>query len=678
MKAKLHGVSCCCRHTYTCRPSFSTTRQASNDDDASFGWAAKLYDDVPIPTSSKQIPEATVDSILANKERMEEKMAKTGLTWIAVRRGANVRPTAAFVAAACRDRASAGGLAGGAFPVYKKPVSQRPTPSLIGRTRHGSTIQTRTNPKRRCVGRSPFLQSDDDKAAAAAVPEIGVRSTASPAPAMAIDPSARRVEGAARSAAPPTEKSKVKRDKETRKSAGGVGGGGANRGTKEDEGRKKAASSSPSTIPEYDIYSYSNKSPQAERKRAALLELARADMDLVNLERDFHTKNARFDDARRAHDTLHTRWVVSTQTLQAACAASNSYFEADSRAHQAHVVACRERQAAEARVREATKKSALAQTTLHTAEEAFHAAKQKAETYVTANAGTVAVKEPGACEVGSGRCDDDDAAPSSQGTPESSRKRSHSDVVQEPFQPSFAAMAPTKAFDGEGGSPEDRYRPAAKSRSTAGIHALSEEDERHAHAEGLQAQHKIMERIALQAADAAAKAPPAFPFEVEGRRADEMPKKNSNSMPALQAGLEAVTSGLADAGRNMKDAIESAKRVSADLDSAKAALDLSAAVVDSAVAARRSAVNNASLYVPWVNIEVAKQRNLTTWTKELRGAASRAWEAREKARKALNKAGARRSTAARYLKSFSRGDEVDTSRHALFKAVVEDERRRRC
>lgn len=524
----------------------------------------------------------------------------------------------------------------------------------------------------------------------------GVASTASSVPVMDVDPSAgRRAEGAARveaevptarTAAAPTEQGKgvVK----TPMSTGGVDGGGASRREEEEERGRKAAPISRSPIPEYDIYSYSNTSFQAERRRRGLLDVARADMDRVNLERDFRTKNASFDDAKAAHNTLHRRWVESTMTLEAASNASNVYFDAVDRAQQKHKAACRDRQAAELGVIEGTKKSAFAQTNLRKTKEAFHAAKQQAAAYFKANAARVAVKASGACEIGGEH--HDDAGDSSQGPPGNSRKRAHSKLDEEP--PS-CAMVPTRTItcdrnhtaeakliggcgsrDGEGTRREEMHRPA-KSRSTTGIHALSQEDERHSHAKGLEAQHKIRARTALQAADAVAKAP-AFASEVKEGRTDKMPQ-DSSSTPTLEVGLGVVASALAVAGRKMNSAIESARRASADLDSAEA-VHLPGAVRTEAEAALafQNAVNNARPYVSWVNTEVARQQNLNTWCGELLGAASGAWDARETARKKLNKAGDRLAMANRVLNSFSRGDKVDISRHALFKVVVEDQRQR--
>eukprot|EP00752_Nemacystus_decipiens_P006844 g6146.t1 len=625
------------------------TFQASNDDDASLGWAAKLYQNFFIPTGRTDLPGATtIPSIVAAEK---PRTAAVGTAWTTARasdappkrRGANTRPTAALVAAACRNRASIG-TAARAFPAGTKPVAQRSSSRLVSGRKRRSTIGTETtteSSKRRCVGRSSPKQ-DDGKAAG-----IGITRTASSAPATKTG----------------------RGNNKTARSAGRVGRGGTSRAKKSERGPETASNSS-STFPEYDMYGYSNKSFQAECKRRALLELARADMDLVNLERDFKTKNTCFDDAKAAHNTLHRRWVKSTQTLEAACTASNVYFEAEERARQMHVAACRDMQAAEVRVREAMTKSALAQATMRKATEASRAAKQQAAAYFNGNAAMVAVKAFGTCETARGGCHDD-AGSSSPGNPGNSRKRSHSDFNG---QSPNVAIAPTNPSDrdhateakhvddggiliGEGWSQDEETDRSAKTCSTTGIHALSGEHERHSHAGGLHAQHEIPAGTELQAADAVAKA-------------------SLVCAPDLEVGLGAVASAFAIAGRNTKDAIESTRRTSADLDSAKAACEVSRVAALETEAALQKANMSARPYVSWVNNEVARQRDLDTWTKELMGAASRAWDAREEARKTLNKAGERVSTAKRFLKSFPRGDKVDTSRHALFQIVVEDERQR--
>eukprot|EP00903_Cladosiphon_okamuranus_P013679 g12739.t1 len=674
------------------------TRQAGDDDETCIGWAAKLYQDFVISSGTWEIAGgATISPTVAAQEPGKAAM---GAAWKKApadadapprRWGANTRPTAALVAAACRNRArSLLPAAGAPPPADAKLAPRRSSSRLIGRTRCASTIRATTeNPpkKRRCVDRRSAKQ-DEDKlaklATPAPAPAIGIASKVSPVPVMAVDPSTGSSENAeaqaARMATPTSE--------------GGVEPGGGASTQRTVEGGRKAVSIAHSTkpIPEYDIYSSSNKSVQAECKRNALLDLATADMDLVNLERDFQNKDAGFNDAKKAHNTLHKRWVISTMTLEASCNASGVYFEEVDRARQKHEAACRDRQAAEARVREALAKSALAQTTLRTAKETFYAARQEAAAYFKRNAATVAVKSSGTCDVGIGgrRDDDDDDDPGSSSLPGTSgngRKKSPHCGADGGEIPSFATVPTCTATadrdntakakhvggggsrSGDGWSQEEMHQ-LAKSRSTMEVSALSEQDEeRHSHSRGLQAPHEILAGAALQATDdddaVAEGSTPAF-------------SNSGDTPPAHDPGFEAATSALAVAVRNMKDAIASANRASADLNASKGALDLSGVVRTEAetAVAHRNAVNNAGPYVCWVNSEVARQRNLSTWTKELVGAASRAWDAREEAREELKRAEGRKAMARRALRSFSRGDEVDTSRHALFKFVAEDRRQR--
>lgn len=60
-----------------------------------------------------------------------------------------------------------------------------------------------------------------------------------------------------------------------------------------------------------------------------------------------------------------------------------------------------------------------------------------------------------------------------------------------------------------------------------------------------------------------------------------------------------------------------------------------------------------------MNNEVDAERRLQALSDEIVGGASETWDARERARKALNKAGERISRAVRALKRFSRGDRID-------------------
>lgn len=659
-------------------------RQASDADNASLGWVAQLYQDFAVPT-------ANVSSIVASQEPRVSATARLKTLAADVppkRRGANTRPTAALVAAACQK--TTGHLAAGSFPAAIKPVSQRPSLRLIGRARHGSTIKKSTTEKRKkrgCVGRRPSMREK-------AVAEVQTVSSVSCVPVMAVDPGTGRgenaeapTERAPTPSPPPPPPEKGKGGVEIPQATGGIGSWGASRRKKEGSGRK-IASACPSTVPAYNVYSSGNTSFQAECKRRALLDLARADMDRVNHERDFLNKHAGFDDATAAHSTIHKRWMESTKTLEAACKASSVYFEAQERAGQKHVAACRKRQAEEVGVTEAVAESALAQRTLQIAEEAFHAAKTahlKGRSATT----VVVMKAPENYESISDRCDD--AGPSSQRTLGKSCKRSRSNVSEEP--PSFATSVPNntcighdwtaeaKPVVGGGGSrggegaSEERCRPTKSCRSTTGIHGLSEEEERHSHVERLQVQREISARTASRAAVAVAEAPGIATEVKEAHRTgtDGTPHNSTSTAAALEVGQRVGTSTLAVPASNMNDAIEVAKRASANVGSAKAAFDLSGAVRTEAetAVAHQTATVNATPYVSWVNNEVARERDLNCWTKELMGAASRAWDAREEARKKLNEAGGAISMAVRVLKSFSPGGKVDVSRYALFKAVAE-------
>lgn len=512
-----------------------------------------------------------------------------------------------------------------------------------------------------------------------------------PSPGTAINPGEARVvdeEPTAREAAAPTNKGKLCSKNLT--PTGAKDDGGAGRIRKGEGDCRGVGFASPANIPEGATYS-SDPSFQMECKRTALRELARADMDRVNLERDFLNKDARFNYAKAAHIMIHERWVRSRITSEAACNASKGYFMAEERARQKHVAACRDKQAAEAGVREAAQNSALAQTAMRKATNVFHAAQQQQQQTSKVskeNSTTVGMKAPRTCEISSGGVDSLGKESATK-----SRERAHSDRnggVADKTLPSSPTAATsnmitldyaTKATHvGSGGEnigaseQEEGYHPTKVRSPTNTNNALSEEKERQSHVEGLQVQRQIRAHATSQAAEAAAQ---AAVVAAEVKEACRM-ARSSNSTPALEIGLEGVvvTSGLAVAARNMIDAIDSAKRASADVDSAKAAFDLPGAVRTEAETAvtHRDAVNNTRPYVAWVNNEVAAQRSLQAQSGELTTFASLAWNAREEARKELYKAGDRISRAARVLKSFSRSDPIDVSRHTRFEPVVEEQR----
>lgn len=462
--------------------------------------------------------------------------------------------------------------------------------------------------------------------------------------------------------------------------------------------RDSAWTQIPANIPEtYDIDSsnYTFASFQTECKRTALLDLARADMDRVNLDREFMNKNALFDQSRSTHIMVHERWVKARVMLEATSNAANVYFVAEEEARQKHVVACRNRRVAEGGLDGAVKRSALAHAAVPKATKMFRTTNAQVNALQQnfndkpdsgKRAVASATATPGNREIGrDGGGDTNNISCSNQECPARNRKRSHpesnDDMIDEVLTSSDNTVTTTnmrRSQDSAAGARDagdrgnkdsgGKHREgchAPKYRSTTGINALTREEERQSHARGLEAQHQIRARMVSQATSAVAA------VSTTGTQTA------AAAAAALEHRLKADKSELATANRSVKDAVASARCAAAEVN--RAALELAEAVRAETQAAQAhwSAMDRAGPYVSWVNNEVTAQRNLRAWSDELMRTTSLAWEAREMARRELNEAGGRLSRAVRVLNSLSPGEKVDISRHTLFKAVVGD-RRRQC
>ncbi|CBN75123.1 hypothetical protein Esi_0070_0051 [Ectocarpus siliculosus] len=487
--------------------------------------------------------------------------------------------------------------------------------------------------------------------------------------------------------------------------AGGMGGRGL---WKQGSGGARGAAAAKTaavSIPEFDIYGFNDTSHQAQYERMTFLELAKADMERVNLERDFLDKNARFDTAKVTHAMVHERWARAGAVFEGTSKAANIYFVAEQEAKKRHEAACRDKRVAEARVTEAEERSALARAVVEEAVKTLdtkRAAKRKAEAALQQafEAKEVAEKRAAAPAFGTSG----GSGFSGEGSLSNKRKRD----VDGLLPPSTAVTrasnkcadveqdCPTKGLgsvddvDMEKEATAEEGQPSAKPPATTGVNALSDEQERQFYMRGLKIERQIRASVASQAYNyvAAKEETPATTTTTITTKAEEQAYSaaadTTTSQPqaatttttaALELALEAADSDLAAADGSMKAAAVSSGRAAAELDSVRLAPDLQGAVraVAETADAHQDALDKAGLYVSWVNNEVLAQRGLRAWSDKLFRAAVLAWDAREKARKALNRAGERMSRAVCLLQGFPRGEQMNVSRHALFTAVVENQ-----
>lgn len=730
----------------------SSTRQASNNEDVR-GWADKLYEHQPLPGKhlpAQRIPcpaaaAGTSDAAVATTPGWAEHAAggtarKKG--------GANTRPTAALAAIACQKK-------GGKPPtdilpaVAVKPITKQPSLRVVSRSRRRPTVKSCWYKPAIAEKRSPRKKRYGAPVAAtpapAPSPAVAAAPSPSPAPAPAPAPStidatvvipmvvattkSMDAEGSATTAvAAPTEKARRRPSKTSQPTGSKIEGGTicrvqrevrGNRGSATDNipagNRVSASTNILANIPETYGIDSSNRTQasfQKECKRTALLDLARADMDRVNLEREFLNKNARFDQSKSTHIYVRERWLKATMMLDATSNAANVYFVAEERAGQKHAAACRDRRVSQGGLDGAVNRSVLAHAAVRKATEVFRAAGKQVKALLQESndridnnssrrrAVTVSMATPRTSKMASYGGDDANNSSSDQGCPAKKRKRSHSEsnrnAADEVLTGSEDMVTTTNVRRSQDSAAEARdvgdagckggegaYREGcrpSKSRSATGINGLSSEEERQSHARGLEAQRQIRTRIASQGNDAAAaKEWPHVTAAPTVAVAASTPTAQTTTVGAvdLELALEAAKFELATADRSVQDGAVSARLAVAEV--SRAALKLAGAVREEteAAAAHWAAADRARPYVSWVNNEVTTQRSLHAWSSELMGTTSLAWEAREKARRELKKARERVSKAVRVLKSVSPGEQVDISRHALFTAVVADRNRQR-
>lgn len=404
-----------------------------------------------------------------------------------------------------------------------------------------------------------------------------------------------------------------------------------------------------SEVPAYDIYNYGDRSELAERKRAAILELARADMDRVNKERALMDKNMEFEGLRVTHSLVHDRWAKATAAFEIASTTANIHFMAEVQAGRSHAKASRERRAAEAGVEEARKSAALAQERVRETAELLERKKTTREKAVATlqgfdNGSALGTLGDFSLEESSGerkrQRDFDDEEDGSGG---GGGGGGDCDGGYQPKNDDFAECRPRTAE-------RKHIRPVRS--------ILSEDEVSQAVAKGLEAEQALRARVEAQAAESAAK--------IAARRA------------SLVLALEVMTSECASTDMNLKNVTIEAGQAVKEVDAAKCAYDLPEAIRTEAEAKRihQETVKAANPYVSWVNSEVLAQKRLLDWSEEMGRQASNAWELRQGVKRVLDAAEARVSKAARALSSFPGGDWVDISRHSLFKAVVEDANQR--
>ena len=413
-------------------------------------------------------------------------------------------------------------------------------------------------------------------------------------------------------------------------------------------------------------------------KRTALSDLERADTDRVRQERDFRSKDVRFDHANAAHTAARERWTWARKDVEVACNASKGFLFAEKMARQEHTAARRDKRAAEAGLMAATENSTLAQTAVLWATAVFQTAKQNASVqHCQETLATVRLRTPRIFENSGGGADSlgKELATKSQKGPLPDLNNGVADTAlptapavttssMMTIRPQYAAEVTHDGGGGEtyGGSTQQEkgHQPAGNGSTTSTNNAFSEEGEVQRHAEGLHARLEIMAHATPPAAAIAAQAA-VLAAEVKQACRVAQQQRLDSTPPALEAaplGVDTMAA-LPVAARKMNDAIESAKHASAVLDSTKAALNLSMAVLHSTAVAHRNAINNARPYVSLVNKKMAAQRSLQARSRELMNLAVSAWNTRQEAREELLKAEDRVSRATRVLKSFSTSDAVD-------------------
>ncbi|CAB1100877.1 unnamed protein product [Ectocarpus sp. CCAP 1310/34] len=733
-----------------------------NGDPEISGWADKLYEHQPLPESS--LPTSLIyPSTLGEPPTMRTAgttivedlmMASAAATTTAAddssKKGrVNTRPSAALATSASSvgnvtnrlladARSAADGDAVG-------PAVTAEQPGLLAAcrtTRQGSassTIKASTNkpttpdcaerkepvPKRRKLHASAEPVAADVAAAATTVAKAAatagsfssfkVEAATSMIAARTITPDGPFSATSLSSAAAGTSVERGRGLLSNTSVSAGAGGTGGRGWRKQGGGGARGAvpaKTAAASIPEFDIYGFNDTSHQAQYERMTFLELAKADMERVNLERDFLDKNARFDNAKVAHAMVHERWARARAVFEGTSRAASVYFVAEQEAKKRHEAACRDKRVAEARVTEAEERSALTRAVVEEAVKTLdtkRAAKRQAEAALQQafEANEVAEKRAKAPASGtSGAKGGDNGCGgggfSGEGSLSNNRKRD----VDGTLPPSTAVTrAINKRGDvqqhvtakglgsvGDGDTEKEATaeegQPAAKLPAMMGVNPLSDEQERQFYVRGLEIERQIRARVASSADNsvAAKQETPATTtttteagelafFAAADTTTLQPQAATTTATAALELALEAVDSELAAAEGSMKTAAVSAGRATAELDSVRLAPDLQGAVraVAETADAHRDALDKAGLYVSWVNNEVLAQRGLRAWSDKLLRAAVLAWDAREKARKALNRAGERMSRAVCLLQGFPRGKQMNVSRHALFKAVVENQ-----
>lgn len=744
-------------------PVLLPAHQISNDH-VSQGWADKLYEHQPLPESS--LPTSliypstlgeppttrTAGTTIVEDLIMASAAATTTAADDSSKKGrVNTRPTAALAASASSvgnvtsrlladARSAADGDAVG-------PAVTAEQPGLLAAcrtTKRGSassTTKTSTNkpttpdraerkepvPKRRKLHVSAEPAAAEVAAAAAAVKGAKAAATAGSFSSFKVKAATPMIAARTRTPDDPFSETSpssaaagtsVERGRgllsNTSVSAGAGGTGGRGLWKQGGGGARGAAAAktAAASIPEFDIYGFNDTSHQAQYERMTFLELAKADMERVNLERDFLDKNARFDTTKVTHTMVHERWARAGAVFEGTSRAASAYFVAEQEAKKRHEAACRDKRVAEARVTEAEERSAFAWAVVEEAVKTLdtkRAAKTKAEAALQQAFEANEVTEKRATAPASGTSgatggDNDDGGGGfpREGSLSNKRKRD----VDGTLPPSTAVTrasnkrgdveqdCPAKGLgsvgdvDTEKEATAEEGQPSAKLPATTGVNALSDEQERQFYVRGLEIERQIRASVASQADNnvAAKEETPATTTtttEAEEQAysaaadttASQPQAATTTATAALELALEAADSELAAADGSMKAAAVSAGRAAAELDSVRLAHDLQGAVraVAETADAHRDALDKAGLYVSWVNNEVLAQRGLRAWSDKLFRAAVLAWNAREKARKALNRAGERMSRAVCLLQGFPRGEQMNVSRHALFKAVVENQ-----
>lgn len=418
------------------------------------------------------------------------------------------------------------------------------------------------------------------------------------------------------------------------------------------------------SVPEYDIYGFTDISAEAVCRRNALINLATADMARVIHKRSFSDKNAYFERMKTSHFQMYEQWSRAKVQFEVTSNAANPSFIAEERAGGMYRKACQDRETAQASVRDAENETAIARTSAREALETFRiktAAKAQAVALLQAlEVGTAcdsAIIESAKTTVQSDASGEElPCAGKTYG--ERKRQRDESNLADGGHRGSQV-----KARGQEGDEEEERQERRPRQERSSNMFTTKAE-ERKAIAQGTDSEGELKATMK------------SHPLSTAGAGAI---RHAAARRSVFVLALNAAAAECDAAERAVKEAAIVSRRAEYDFRATAGVYDVPSAI-RAENASRRIHVETQMVAAPHlarVNTELATQKLLRAGLDELMRHTSVAWEVREKARLSLNDAADRVLEAMSVLSGFSGGDLVDISRHSLFKILTEESRQRR-